>query len=236
MAKKSSKLSVIERCKMQMSSSLLRIMDEDLYTKDTKDVSLDREKFLAYHEAYSSVCEKWPVKPIDYVVKFIKKRLFTTKKPIHKWKFADVGCGRQPLLKLNLPSKAKVLSFDLISTHKDIIEANMERLPVDNGSVHCCVYSLSLMAKNLGNIIMEAKRILTLNGSLLIVEVTSRFNGHERKFISKLEKLGFKNKSTKQIPPNAYFTFFHFSKIDNEYDYPKSRLDIELKPCVYKAR
>lgn len=229
-------LNIIDRCKMQMSSSLLRLMDESLYSSHTSEISLDREKFLAYHDAYSKVCEKWPIKPIDYIVKFIKRRILTPKRPIQKWRFADVGCGKEPLLKTKLPKKARVTSFDIISTHKDIVEANMEQLPVPDEMFNCLIFSLSLMAKNLGKVIIEAKRVLKLNGSILIVEVTSRFSGKEKKFTAKLERLGFKQKSMKSIPPNGYFTFFHFSKIDNKFDYPSSHLNIELRPCTYKAR
>lgn len=228
-------MSLIERCKLQMSSSLLRLVDEKLYTNDSSNISLDKDEFLTYHQAYEKTSESWPTKPIDFIVKFIKKRLFT-KRPANKFKFADVGCGKLPLLKLKLPSKTSVQSFDLVSTHKDIVAANMDRLPLDNEAVHCAVYSLSLMARNLGTILMEAKRILKINGSLLIVEVTSRFQGRERRFIAKLERLGLKKQSMTTLKPNGYFTFFHFSKLDNETNYPPSFLNIELKPCVYKAR
>lgn len=226
---------LIDRCKQQMSSSLLRLIDESLYTSEASDIPIDREKFLAYHEAYADVCKKWPTQPIDYLVKFIKRRMFP-KKPVHKYKFADVGCGKEPLLKLKLPPKANVQSFDLVSVHKDVTEANMEHLPVYDGSFDCAVYCLSLMAKNLGGVILEAKRILKLKGSLLIVEVTSRFESRERRFAMKMEKLGFKQSSSTPLKPNGYFTFFHFTKINNHTDYTEACRFIELKPCIYKAR
>lgn len=229
-------LSLVERCKLQMSSSLLRLVDEDLYSNDANSVALDKDKFIAYHKAYAAVCDNWPSKPIDYIIKFIKKRLLTKKRPLHKYKFADIGCGPEPLLKMKLPPKAKVLSFDLVSTHEDVIEANMEKLPIDDDSVHCIVYSLSLMAKTLGNVIIEGKRILKVGGSILIVEVTSRFEGNERRFIGKLERLGLKFKSMTSLKPNDYFTFFHFTKSDSNLNYSSSCLNIQLKPCVYKAR
>lgn len=233
--KKKAPLSLVERCKSQMSASLLRLMDEALYTSDTKNISLDKEKFDAYHSAYESVSKNWPSKPIDYIVKFIKKRLLP-KNSIKKMKFADIGCGREPLLKKKLPSKSRVLSFDLVAAHEDITEANMEDLPIEDGAMHCTVYSLSLMAKNLGQILLEGKRILKIGGSMLIVEVTSRFEGNEKKFVRKMEKIGLKQKSMTQLKPNGYFTFFHFTKADNESNYSNSSLDIQLKPCVYKAR
>lgn len=228
-------LSLVDRCKLQMSSSILRLVDEDIYTSDSKNIPLDKEKFIAYHEAYASVSDKWPTKPVDYIIRYIKKRMLTMKAN-NKLKFADIGCGRNPLLKIKLPPRCKVQSFDLVSTHEDIIEANMEKLPLQDDSINCAVYSLSLMAKNLGNILLEGKRVLKVGGSMLIVEVTSRFEGNEKRFISKLDKIGLKKKSTTILKPNGYFTFFHFIKIDSKKDYPRSALDIQLKPCVYKSR
>lgn len=226
-------LSLIDKCKQQMSSSLLRLYDEKLYTNDAGGVPLDKTSFLKYHEAYASVSESWPTKPIDYIVKFIRRH-FLTKKPANKFKFADVGCGSEPLLKMKLPSKAKVVSFDLVSTHEHVIEANMAQLPLEDQSIDIAVYSLSLMAKNLGHLILEAKRILKTGGSLLIVEVTSRFEGREKEFADRLERIGLKKKSMTALKPNDYFIFFHFTKEDSKTYYP--RLEIQLKPCVYKTR
>lgn len=228
-------MSLVDRCRLQMSSSLLRLIDEKLYSSDTSNISLNKDEFKAYHSAYNKVSESWPSKPIDYIVKFIKKRLFT-KKPVSKFRFADVGCGQLPLLKMKLPAKANVESFDIVSAHKDVTEANMDQLPLADESVDCAIYSLSLMAKNLGNILLEAKRILKPNGSLLIVEVTSRFEGREKKFLTKLERIGLKKKSMTTLKPNAYFTFFHLYRSDNLFKFPPSHMNIELKPCVYKAR
>lgn len=228
-------LSLVEKCKLQMSSSMLRMIDEDLYRNSSTNVPLDRSKFLAYHEAYDSVQEKWPTKPIDYIVKYIKKRLIKSK-PVHLIKFADIGCGKLPLLKMKLPSGCKVASFDIVSAHKDVKEANMANLPIKDESIGCAVYSLSLMARELGDIILECKRVLKLGGSMLIVEVTSRFEKKEKVFMMKMEKLGFKLKSSVELEPNGYFTFFHFTKINSELDYSGSYKNIQLKPCVYKAR
>lgn len=235
MKKHQKNLSLVDRCKLQMSSSLLRLVDEKLYTSDSSNIPLTEEEFVSYHQAYSSVCDKWPTKPIDYIVKFIKKRLLA-KKPVQKFKFADIGCGRQPLLKMKLPPKARVQSFDLVTVHEDIIQANMDSLPLDDESINCAVYSLSLMAKNLGSILVEARRVLKLNGSLLIVEVTSRFEGKEKRFIEKVEKIGFKKRSTAILKPNGYFTFFHFTKNEPGQYKCSSGVNIELKPCIYKAR
>lgn len=232
-SKKTKGLSLVDKCKQQMAASLLRLYDEKLYTHEAGELPFDKNKFLAYHEAYATVSENWPTKPIDYIVKFIKRH-FLAKKPLHKYKFADVGCGSEPLLKKKLPSKANVVSFDIVSAHEDVIEANMQHLPIEDNSIDVAVYSLSLMAKNLGQIILEARRILKIGGSMLIVEVTSRFEGRERGFVERLEKVGLRKKSMSALKPNEYFTFFHFTKEDSKNNY--SHPNIQLKPCVYKAR
>lgn len=234
--KRNKKQSIVESMKSRMASSLLRLMDEELYHSDARNIGLDEEHFTAYHEAYANASDAWPVKPIDYIVKFIKKRMFS-KRPVQKWVFADIGCGKEPLLRLKLPKKSTVHSFDIISTHKDVIEANMINLPLENMVVDCVVYSLSLMARNIGEVILEAKRVLRPKGSILIVEVTSRFRGREKKFIGCMHKLGFKSTSMSRLPPNDFFTFFHFTKTDNNMDYPRSMLgDLYLSPCSYKSR
>lgn len=229
------RLSLIEKAKLQMSSSLLRMVDESLYTSESSAIRLDRDEFINYHKAYSQVSNKWPLKPIDYIIKFIQKRRIG-KKPLHKLKFADIGCGPKPLLKQKLPKGVKVQSFDLVSTHKDIVEANMANLPIENSSVDCAVFSLSLMPQDLGKILLEAKRVLKMNGSLIIVEVTSRFDGKERRFVNQLKRIGFAIKSTKALSPNSYFTFFHFKKTDMLIEYSRSDMNIRLKACSYKAR
>lgn len=236
--KQKKEMSLVDRCKLQMSSSLLRLVDEKLYTSDSVNGGsmITKDEFNAYHDAYGQVCDKWPTKPIDFLVRFIKKRLFT-KRPANKWRLADIGCGREPLLKRKLGARVKcVNSFDLVSMHEDVIEANMDKLPVNTGSIDAAIYSLSLMAKNLGNILLECKRILKLDGHLLIVEVSSRFEGREKRFVDKLERIGFKKQSMSELKPNGYFTFFHFTKIDDKLTYGPSYTNIELKPCVYKAR
>lgn len=232
---KKNNLSLVERCKQRMSSSLLRMIDEDLYNTESKNIPLDKDKFIAYHEAYEKVQEKWPVKPIDYIAQYIKKRIIGSK-PVHLIKFADIGCGREALLKKKLPPGCKVASFDIVSTNKQVTQANMDNLPLPEESIGCAVYSLSLMATNLVDILLEGKRILKLNGSMLIVEVSSRFEKREKNFVSKLEKIGLKLKSSKQLDPNGYFTFFHFKKIDSESEYSVTRPNIRLKPCLYKTR
>lgn len=226
---------LVEKCKQRMSSSLLRMIDEELYNNESKNVPLDKDKFLAYHEAYEAVQEKWPIKPIDYIARYIKKRLIGSK-PIHLIKYADIGCGREPLLKKKLPPGCKVSSFDIVSDHQQVVEANMDNLPLPDASIGCAVYSLSLMATNLCDILLEGKRILKPKGSMLIVEVTSRFEKREKNFICKVEKLGLKLRSSKALEPNGYFTFFHFIKMDSVKNYLGSRPSIQLKPCLYKSR
>lgn len=227
-------LSVVEKCKLRMATSQLRMTDEDLYTKEANEADLKEQDFITYHDAYELAASKWPVKPIQYIMEYLKsKKCFAN---LNKLTFADIGCGRLPLVKLGLPEGTRVHSFDLISTHPDITQANMDNLPLKNESINCCIYSLSLMAKSLGKILLEAKRILKTNGSLLIVEVTSRFDGKEKRWTNQMMSIGFKQKSTDTLPPNGYFTFFHFVKQDSNLDYKNRDLRIQLKPCQYKAR
>lgn len=101
---------------------------------------------------------------------------------------------------------------------------------------------------------MEANRILTIGGYLLIVEVASRFVDYAsrkahtgsqqaekhpgQRFATDLrQSFGFQLTRHELLPPNGYFLFFSFKKISNVDENRKSSLPLlKLKACVYKAR
>ena len=94
---------------------------------------------------------------------------------------ADVGCGSRPQIAEAFPT-ATVYSYDLHQndpTDARIISADMSRLPLDSEQCDFVVYSLSLMATNLKDCIREANRILKMGGSMLVVEVASRFADYQ---------------------------------------------------------
>ena len=66
----------------------------------------------------------------------------------------------------------------------------MSHVPLDNESLDVAIFSLSLMGCNFTDYIVEAHRCLKLDGTLFLIESTSRFSNIED-FKNGLEKLGF---------------------------------------------
>ncbi|XP_053205270.1 ribosomal RNA-processing protein 8-like [Panonychus citri] len=228
-----------ERCKKQMEYSRFRKMNEFIYSKPSDkgfDFMNDVTKFKQYHEAYDEIACKWPVKPVDHIIQKIES--FAGPDWDKKWIIADLGCGQYPTIKVKLNKKAKVHSFDIISHHKDIIAANMVNVPLDNSSVDIAVYSLSLMATNIKDLMVEANRLLKKHGMLMIAEVSSRFEDLKiEKFEGKLKSFGFQIIEREYLPPNNFFVFINAVKKKNLLKQEISNLpDITLKPCLYKPR
>lgn len=53
-------------------------MNEQLYTQESKGAeqmfSEDPKSFEAYHEGYKQQLAQWPINPLDFIVKSLKKR------------------------------------------------------------------------------------------------------------------------------------------------------------------
>lgn len=195
----------------------------------------NHEMFKKYHQAYEQIASKWPVKPID----FIAQKIESLEGP--DWSkevsIADLGCGRIPILKQKL-TKAKVYSFDVVSEHEDVISANIAKVPLKNHLCHYVVFSLSLMATNIKDLILEANRILKRKGILLIAEVTSRFEEEKiETFEEKMKSFGFDLVEKEFLPPNKFFVLFVFAKKKDIIKKANVILpDVKLKACLYKPR
>ena len=222
-----------EFAKNKLMASKFRFINEYLYSHSSSDSQkyMTEELFNTYHDTYDKLMEKWPIKPIHHIINQIK---VIYSKRFNKITIADLGCGKLPLIKLNIPSST-VHSYDLVSNHPYITACDIAKLPLDKVTCDCVVYSLSLMNTNLKDCLYEANRILKLDGRMLIVEVVSRFEDKSDQFIELIEKFGFKLKSKTLLPPNSYFIYFDFvknSKCNNKSKLP----DVILKPCSYKTR
>lgn len=121
-----------------------------------------------YHTGFRRQVLSWPTNPVDH---YISK--FSTYAP--KTIIADLGCGDAALAKRLLPKGILVISFDLVSDHKFVVEADIcQRVPLpgseDGGSsgesigegqiIDVVVCALSLMGTNWVNCLREAWRIL----------------------------------------------------------------------------
>lgn len=140
--------------------------------------------------------------------------------------------------KITRPKSLNVIvhSFDLVSTSPLVTQASMDNVPLDSGSCDIVVFSLSLMGTNIKDYLLEANRILRNNGSLLIIEVASRFEETSAsKFNSLLESFNFKMSKLQFLKPNDFFVFFTGRKTETVTKL-KGLPQISLKACKYKLR
>uniref|UniRef100_A0A034WTA5 Ribosomal RNA-processing protein 8 n=1 Tax=Bactrocera dorsalis TaxID=27457 RepID=A0A034WTA5_BACDO len=212
--------------KQQLLGGRFRYINEQLYTMDSTDANeffkSDAEAFNAYHAGYQQQVEKWPMNPLDRIIKMIKRLPKSLE-------IVDFGCGEGRLATM-LPNK--VYSMDLVSTRSDIIACDMAYTPLNDQSVDIAVYCLSLMGTNLKDYLLEANRVLRPNGLVIIAEIQSRFDDL-RQFIRGLEACGFE--LLKKDINERLFYFFQFKKVRNV---GKVVLipPFSLKPCLYRKR
>ena len=214
------------KLKESLMGGRFRFLNEQLYTMNSKKAEnlfkQDPEAFKAYHDGYRHQVEKWPLNPLDRIIKMIKKLPKSLE-------IADFGCGEGKLAK-SVPHR--VISMDLVSCRDDIIACDMAETPLPTGSVDVAVYCLSLMGTNLKDYLLEANRVLKTDGLIYIAEIQSRFD-NVKDFIKKLDSFGFQ--LLKQDVGQKVFYFFQFKKVRNVGKVAKVP-QVELKPCLYRKR
>lgn len=141
-----------------------------------------------------------------------------------------MGCGDARLAKSIVQ---KVYSIDLVSSIEGVIETDMAKTPLETKSAHVVVYCLSLMGTNLKEFFIEANRILKLNGTVKIAEVSSRFEDIQV-FIDFVQKCGF-DLISKDLTHNLFY-FLNFKKSHDVNSFNKKIPDYSLKACLYKKR
>lgn len=179
--------------------------------------------------------------PVDLFIEQLEKDI---KIKQQKLITVDMGCGEAKIMRHfldgNLSDYIKVHSFDLASSHPQVVICDMTKVPLPDSSVDVVIFCLSLMNTNFIAAIREAKRILKPKiGVLRVAEVESRFENGPNKFISVVEEIGFKRRylDTK----HKVFTLFEFVAMDLHLmnNLPRQKNicdDIILKPCLYKKR
>lgn len=214
------------KLKESLMGGRFRFLNEQLYTMNSKKAEnlfkQDPDAFKAYHDGYRHQVEKWPLNPLDRIIKMIKKLPKSLE-------IADFGCGEGKLAK-SVPHR--VISMDLVSCRDDIIACDMAETPLPTASVDVAVYCLSLMGTNLKDYLLEANRVLKTDGLVYIAEIQSRFD-NVKDFIKKLDSFGFQ--LLKQDVGQKVFYFFQFKKVRNVAKVAKVP-QLELKPCLYRKR
>ncbi|XP_076822498.1 uncharacterized protein LOC143468904 [Clavelina lepadiformis] len=213
----------------KLNSSRFRFINEQMYTRTSQDtIQLfkgDAGAFQVYHKGFLAQVEKWPVKPLDLIINWVKAR------PSNLI-VSDFGCGEAFLAQ---SVRNKVYSFDLVALNSHVTEADISNVPLASESVDVVVFCLSLMGTNLQDYLLEANRILKTKGIVKIAEVASRFLG-VKPFINDMKKLGFN--LIKQDVSNTHFYMFDFSKVKkiSKDVLLDSLRGLQLKPCLYKKR
>lgn len=162
-------------------SKLNRAWNNSESSKLHKKLLNNNEEWVHYHELYRESRTKWPVVPYKELIKRYKSRDGLT--------IADLGCG-EALIAKELKDNHKVYSLDHVSIDKDVISCDITETPLEKESVDVAIYSLSLMGKNINSYIVEANRILKLDGRIHIVESSKRFKNLEN-FKRQLKLFGF---------------------------------------------
>ncbi|KAH9507788.1 25S rRNA (adenine645-N1)-methyltransferase [Bulinus truncatus] len=221
-----SSTSFASEARKKLKSARFRYINEQLYTSTGSEAlamfRTDQDAFKVYHEGYENQVSKWPVNPLDIIIKQIKD------KP-KNLVIADFGCGDAKLA-ASLPQT--VHSFDLVAVNDRVTACNMSKVPLPNESVDIAVFCLSLMGTNIGDYILEANRVLKTGGLLKVIEVVSRFKGLSE-FIGGICKRGFLLLNKRDV--NEMFYQLDFKKVSTAKK--SSALGVmTLKPCLYKKR
>jgi len=214
----------------KLAASRFRFLNEQLYTQQgSASASLfkgDPSLFASYHTGYQIQAKQWPLDPLDLIISDIKHMS-------GKLVVADFGCGEARLAE---SLSNTVHSFDLVAANERVVACDMAKVPLEDCAVDVAVFCLALMGTNVRDFVFEASRVLRVAGSLKIAELESRFQGGDcnlDKFISDVEKFGFKN--TKKDLKKDFFYFLDFEKVQ-DIKKKKKLPEIVLKPCLYKKR
>ncbi|GFN88164.1 ribosomal RNA-processing protein 8 [Plakobranchus ocellatus] len=210
----------------KLNAARFRYLNEQLYTCQGSDAlqlfKEDREAFNVYHTGFENQASKWPVNPVNVIIKQIKDKSSNLV-------VADFGCGDAKLAQA-LPQK--VHSFDLVALNPRVKACDMSSVPLQNESVDIAVFCLSLMGTNLDDYIHEANRVLKTGGLLKIVEVVSRFRGLSS-FLAAVCSHGFQLLNRRDLSQMFYLMDFKKVKTVKKAATVKG---LSLKPCVYKKR
>ncbi|KAJ2677415.1 25S rRNA (adenine645-N1)-methyltransferase [Coemansia spiralis] len=220
-----------QQMQKKLKGARFRWINETLYTttgdKAFEMVQEDPSIFKEYHEGFNAQVEKWPVNPVDVLIKQLeheKKQLVV----------ADLGCG-EARIAATIGSQHKVHSFDLVAHNKHVTACNIADVPLKDSTVDVAIFCLALMGTDFIKFIREANRILRVGGELRIAEVISRISDMKA-FANALEEQGF-NLIHKDVH-NKMFAMLHFTKVKSspqKFAVATTDLDL-LKPCIYKRR
>ncbi|KAL5971438.1 Ribosomal RNA-processing protein 8 [Taenia solium] len=229
----------------EIRASVFRFLNEKLYKCSSEDASRyfleDPSAFKVYHDGFQNQLRKWPYDPLTWAEEVIKANF--KRKPV----VADMGCG-DARLALRLGKAATVYSFDLVAVNERVTACDMAHTPLAHSSVDVVLFCLALMGTNCRDFLYEANRLLKMgfviilaiiihfSGTLLVVEVASRFGSSFKTFLRLLKPFGFEITQW-EITKDTYFVHGRLSKIKDVSNLRVSSLpNITINPCLYKKR
>lgn len=186
-----------KRMARRLAGGDFRQLNERLYkTTGAQAAALmraDPALFSVYHAGYADQVRRWPANPLDAVIAHLALQQGESEQgesSAPPLAVADMGCGEARLAR-ELP-RLSVHSFDLVAANERVTACDIARTPLADGAVDVVVFCLSLMGTNYGEFVVEARRILRPGGTVLVVEVASRFEEQDpRAFKAAVARLGF---------------------------------------------
>ncbi|TPX65841.1 hypothetical protein SpCBS45565_g04884 [Spizellomyces sp. 'palustris'] len=251
-AKPTSNLTALqEKMHKKLAGAKFRWINEILYTKESREaVKIFKEQpemFDIYHEGFRSQTQGWPANPVDGFLVWLREKPDGTV-------VADMGCGDAKIAQTLKAEDKKIVvhSFDLIKRCEEVVACDIAKVPLQSASVDVVIFCLSLMGTNFMDFVLEAHRILRVNGELKIAEVISRFPDVDA-FLDALSKAGFR--MVRKDDSNTMFILFDFVKSSKKSGLGEKPKDGKkkrrgggeeqtsdaiqsalLKPCMYKKR
>ncbi|XP_064079935.1 ribosomal RNA-processing protein 8-like isoform X2 [Macrobrachium nipponense] len=144
-----------EKMKNQLNAARFRLVNEQMYTATSSEAAKlfksDPKSFEVYHTGFKAQVARWPVNPLDKIIKWLQKKPNTIT-------VADFGCG-EAVLAASVPQK-EVYSFDLVALNPRVTVCDMAHTPLPSKSVDVAVFCLSLMGTNIKDFVLEASRVL----------------------------------------------------------------------------
>lgn len=211
-------MSLIDDLEKKLHGGKFRLLNEKMY----RNKSLSGKEASEYHVYYENQIKKWPSDPKNAIIEKIKIDEQAGNK------IADLGCGSAEIAD-KFPN---VVCFDKYPTSDKAIKCSINSIKAENGEFDVAICCLSLMKPNITGELKEVSRILKVGGIFYIAEVSSRIK-NTKKFISDVEKLGFKLKEVDTA--NKYFKLFSFNKM-SELDTSKKLPCVMLSEWKYKKR
>jgi hypothetical protein len=141
----------------------------------------DAREWEQYHHLYREARKEWVLVPYEEFIRWAEKR--------SGYVIGDFGCG-EALVAKSLAGAHTVHSFDHVAVDAEVVACDMSKIPMDEESLDVVLFCLSLMGANVSDYLIEAYRVLKLDGHLHIWEPTSRF-GDLVTFKASLKSLGF---------------------------------------------